>query len=157
MKTLNNYILEKLILKKNQNYRCFNDLLELMISSSRNLEIISDKIENWYEENKYIFPEEFSICVMYKTVGIGIRYKDYPKGINTGLNSPFRFFLSDDSQDAKLFLNVFLPDNTLFNKDVLDFFGSEANFFKYVDEFTKTNNFKRVREESGYIGFEFKN
>jgi hypothetical protein len=148
MKTLNNYILEKLVLKKNLNKENpFFKLRDILRKDSRNYKTNRKEIFNWFDNNKEIFPESFTLTIVHGSeIHIGKHYK-------TIKNIPFIFNLShDNDEDLCMHLvkpNVDSPESL--KKFFIDIFGSIRNYYDFIYDLINNYEFSNCYETNDSI------
>lgn len=147
MKTLNNYILEKLILKKNLNKENpFFKLRDILRKDSRNYRKNSEEIFNWFDKNKEIFPESFDLMIDGSEIHIGKHYK-------TIKNIPFIFNLSHDNDEDLCIhivkLNLDSPESL--KKFFIDIFGSIRNYYDFIYDLINNYEFSNCYETNDSI------
>lgn len=151
MKNLNQYINEKLILKRSlQSENCFEDLQEILRKNDLSFLVCETAITKWFIENRDIFPKEFNLIVKEDTVMIGIAVKNISYRIKR--NSPLRFYLENNN----LYLNVINLQHQEFESDTLfSVFKSESDFNDFITDFTKQYNFEFVKGNTSLITYKF--
>lgn len=151
MKNLNQYINEKLILKRSlQSENCFEDLQEILRKNDLSFLICETAITKWFIENRDIFPKEFNLIVKEDTVMIGIAINNISYRIKR--NSPLRFYLEKND----LYLNVIYLEHQEFETDTLfSVFKSESGFNDFITDFTKQYNFEFVKGNTSLITYKF--
>jgi hypothetical protein len=151
MKNLNQYINEKLILKRSlQSENCFEDLQEILRKNNLSFLICETAITKWFIENRDIFPKEFNLIVKEDTVLIGIAINNISYRIKR--NSPLRFYLEKND----LYLNVINLEHQEFEREtLLGVFKSEAGFNDFITDFTKQYNFEFVKGNTSLITYKF--
>jgi hypothetical protein len=151
MKNLNQYINEKLILKRSlQSENCFEDLQEILRKNDLSFLICETAITKWFIENRDIFPKEFNLIVKEDTVMIGIAINNISYRIKR--NSPLRFYLEKND----LYLNVINLEHQEFESEtLLGVFKSEAGFNDFITDFTKQYNFEFVKGNTSLITYKF--
>jgi hypothetical protein len=147
MKTLNNYILEKLVLKKNLNKENpFFKLRDILRKDSRNYKTNRKEIFNWFDNNKEIFPKSFTLMIDVSEIRIGQHYK-------TIKNLPFRFNLSYDN-DEDLCMNLVKPNvdsPESLKKFFIDIFGSIRNYYDFIYDLINNYEFSNCYESNDSI------
>ena len=147
MKTLNNYILEKLILKKNLNKENpFFKLRDILRKDSSNYRTNKKEIFNWFYNNKEIFPESFDIKIDAHDIYIG---QDLER-IN---NISFLFNLSNDN-DEDLCIDFLKPRadaSEAFNNLFKDIFGSIGNYYDFIYDLINRYEFFKCYEDNYLI------
>jgi hypothetical protein len=167
MKSLNNYISEKLILKKNLN-NIFDELADILYSPKVKNEThghysfthVEKEINEWFNQYKKEFPSNFISTVYDDFIQLGPYDKDSSDWQNCygliGIERMFKYSKYKDEYDLIITLAGNDTELKNFQNKIKEFFGSIDAFDKFKENLIKSQNLEFIQTNKSALLYGYK-
>lgn len=167
MKSLNNYISEKLILKKNLN-NIFDELTDILYSvkvknemhGNYSLTYVEKEINEWFDKNKKEFPSNFISATYSDFIQLGPYDKEfsgwqYCYGV-IGIERMYKYSKFKDEYDLLIRFAGNDTEAENFQNKIKEFFGSIDAFNKFKEDLIKSQNLEFIETNQSALLYGYK-